>query len=219
MKRKASKKSIDSLTDATPRPIVGFVNQESGDISLKDYCEQLQKSEFNNDEGLRLLVDHYKEAINQYETAALCSLFEIASRATEGEDPYISREFYTTLQNAMKGELEAVQRLVRLNPETIYLPFVAEVLVKLLNEYKHTPNLKSTNLKEQWGLFLCSRAGNSNPYPEDVIESVLSIAKGESCNLTEAKEKAVNILGMTDRTLQKKRAKLKLKPGRPKKQK
>lgn len=192
------------LTAFAPEPIVGHPDPETGEIPLEDFCRKLRESRFRNDEGLRLLVQHYLDELGKsHQERAIIALWQLVSDLMQGSDPYFTEDNFKKLQDALLGDIPAAQELIKANPEVIRLPFIADILISILNDYKHKTNLKETDIKEQWQGFMPSREKNVIPYSDEELKYAFEIAKKDKSIRTtqEAREKLSQHLDISERKL------------------
>ena len=97
---------------------------------------------------------------------------------------YLNQEKREVLYKARSGNLKAVQILVRSHPETIYLPFVARVMLKIMLTQKYGPRGNLQDNKDIWTDFLSKRAGGVRQYDEEDLKFLIAMEKkyGEKIN-------------------------------------
>ncbi|MEW6163096.1 MAG: hypothetical protein AB1606_07280, partial [Nitrospirota bacterium] len=113
-KERESARKDKPFTHAKGVTASGWINPQTGDMHLEDYCRGLLTSRFNDDEGLRFLIWAYQKHLNQ--DKALDKFESLAKELMQGDEPYLTKDHWTVFCKAEAGNIEAIQRLVRANP-------------------------------------------------------------------------------------------------------
>ncbi len=184
------------------RMITGWVNPKTGWLSSEDILQGIKDDPGRDSEKLRVLVWVYQSHLEKAQQEALSHFWNVVEDFVKGG--YITHEEWKLLCEAeavgttdetKTQHIKAVQELVKANPLTINLPFIANAMINILREYKNTFTSKTDNenkiygedLKLKWEGFLPSR--KKIPYSrKDIIEAIRAIQKEENIN----KEKAYN---------------------------
>ncbi len=195
-----------------------WADPKTEEIPLETVANGIRRSSVGDDQILTYLILEYKEVLKtESPEDSIDNLLSSVDRLFKNK--ILSMDERLIIIKAMSGDFKATQLLIKANPETIYLPFIADNMIKLLREYKDKPIPKGANLvdiKDKWMEFLSQRPGGKIPYRNEDIQHLFNHAKKLNMPSDEAYEKIAELLDISEDSV-KRRIKTKTKRGRPKK--
>lgn len=185
---------------------------------------------------LSILVETYLDTLKKQNPTNAIAAFWDAAAKYKGTD-ILTEPMWNTLEAAFRGEVKAIQIMVRANPDTMHLPFVASRVAEIIRGAKYGLTKKDDSGQSEilrnktlWNDFLPKRSGGDYPFDNpDYIKGLFDLEKQESGKVPHGKsgrfaesdriglaEKLSKKLRLSPDTILKK-AKLYKKRGRPRK--
>jgi len=138
---------------------------------------------------LKRAIREYKLNVRNAETVGeevFWKKIESLCNWEDGNWAYLAEEEKTLILEGRKGSIKAIQKLVMLNPEMVHLPFVADILERIIKSVKYGDGRKIRQGREQWKGFLPSRESHRNPVPKNILRHLLKATMDER-SITKAK--------------------------------
>ena len=208
------KKKIKELPFSDYWPYAGLKGEAGADneLSFRTYINCVKKNLSMESEKLKELVDVYRDHIEKVQREVMSLLRH------RGLEFLPNLKEWKILRDAMAGDLKAVQKLVKANPETIYLPFIAKAMVSVIREHKNSLKGKGyiEDVKDKWEGFLTARPGGAIPYNEATLTFLRHKGRKLGLSPSDTDEKIMEGLSLSERAL-KQKARISNGRGRPKK--
>jgi hypothetical protein len=122
--------------------------------------------------ALTYLVSVYEQGLKEAQKKAMKAFWSAAEACNKPYQDgwqFINDEELKLLKEAADGNLKAIQCLVERNPNVVYLPFVADKIIDILEEYKFSMDSGKLNEKRDlvWRGFLPRRMGGKNYFNDE----------------------------------------------------
>lgn len=170
-------KQYHPFNDFKPPKI--WLDSQGAELPWREVAKRMREMPYEKDsEMLSYLTDVYRSELKDGgETKALQKFWqEVGKMRSVG---FLTDDMEKTLLEAKAENIEAVQVMVRANPVTIHLPFVAQVMRYVVSQYKYCDAGVGVlpEVRKSWNKFLPSRSGGDVTYSNSDIERLFTMAR------------------------------------------
>jgi hypothetical protein len=126
---------------------------------------------------LNQLTRVYREALENNGQVKALEVFE--TEIVQLHDiGFLTDNMLVVLQEAQKGNIKAGQYMIQANPETIHLPFIAQILRYVILQFKYCDAGRGVlkDIKASWNNFLPKRSGGAVSYSDSDLQMLIDLA-------------------------------------------
>ncbi|PQP35647.1 hypothetical protein C6A37_01410 [Desulfobacteraceae bacterium SEEP-SAG9] len=214
------------------KPPKFWFDPEGEEPHWQEVAKRMRQLPYEEDSKmLSYLVDIYRSELKHNNQKEALDMFwkEVENTRYFG----LTDDMKKVLLDAKAGNIKAAQIMVRANPVTIHLPFVAQAMRYVVSQHKYCDSKGANILKDieySWKDFLPKRTGGNITYNHSDLKRLILLAEKQMCEETkinvrgkkvqktfsDAREAVAEALNISDEYL-KRNIKIKTKRGREKK--